>query len=199
MSETLKTLRNRLLSFLVKACVVGGWFYYSESVYFANFICLLHVCTWCLVPIFCMGFGGLVAATKHIDQLHNQPMTIANAKEMYRVSRSWTWRWWVQIVEAPFLLFIAIAMGDWSFLIASACVLLLSICVIAAGADLYCKLPENLKGGDQNHNGVPDDEEKLQKAGVDPITRMVNRVEEKKRITQEKTESIVSHILEEDL
>jgi hypothetical protein len=198
-SEKLKTVRNRVLSLSLKLIIMGGWTYFRSVPYYANFITCIHVGLWCLVPIFCLGFGGLVAASRHLDKLSDQPKTVANAKEMYRVMNSWGWSWWVKLVEAPFLLFIGIAMGDWSLLMVQTVVLIMSVMIICAGAELYRRLPSELKGGDANGNGVPDDEERLKKDGLDPIARIRQQAEEKKQDAIKTRESILTNIVGGDL
>ena len=105
----------------------------------------------------------------------------------------------MQTIEAPFLLFIGIALGDWSLLFVQTIVLMFSVIVMASGAELYRRLPPNLKGGDQNGNGVPDDEELLKKNGVDPITKLKMHSEEKKAEAAQRREDILSSLVGGDL
>jgi len=195
--EKAKTVRNRVLSLAVKVSLVGGWLFYRESPYYTNFITIIHVGLWCLIPVFCLGFGGLIAASRHIEKLDDQPKTVSNAREMYRVMNSWGWRWWTKAFEAPFLLFIGIAMGDWSLLIVQTIVFIMSILVMCAGAELYRRLPDTLKGGDANGNGIADDLEELKKDSVDPITKFKQHSEEKKQLVVAGRESVVDSIMGE--
>ena len=198
-SERIKTARNRCLSLILKLSLIIGWVFYRDTSYFPNLVTVTHAVLWCLVPVFVLGFGGLVAASRHMDKLSNQPKAVSNSREMYRAINSWGWRWWMQTIEAPFLLFIGIALGDWSLLFVQTIVLMFSVIVMASGAELYRRLPPNLKGGDQNGNGVPDDEELLKKNGVDPITKLKMHSEEKKAEAAQRREDILSSLVGGDL
>jgi hypothetical protein len=197
--EKAKTVRNRVLSLAVKLAIVGGWLFYRSTPYYPNLITIIHIGLWCLIPIFCLGFGGLIAASRHIEKLDDQPKTVSNAREMYRVMNSWGWRWWMKAIEAPFLLFIGVVLGDWSLLIVQTIVLVMSILVMCAGAELYRRLPDTLKGGDGNGNGIADDLEELKKSSLDPISKLRQQSEEKKQQVVATRENMLDNIVGGDL
>ena len=198
-TEKMKTIRSRVISALIKVAVIVGWIFWKEHPIFKNLIITIHLFLWAMVPFFCIVFGGLLAATKHLEGLTTKPNIVASAAEMYRVHRSWAWKSWIKYVEAPFVLFIGIALGDWSLLVVQTLVVMLSILVVTSGANLYRLMPAGLKGPDKDGDGVPDAQQMLEQDRQGPIQRLAAKKEMVAIMKMEKREEILNNILGGDL